>query len=165
MYTHNLCILHAPLSNASHKANCHSPPKISKSRINLGNKSLSEIWSASWCGPERSAAWESWQKKCAKKGIRLLVSFFLSFFPHTRVFFRGWDCEFRSRKFEKTQRNGSGLKAVIAGSTCIILDFGWQKTDDFLQTRRWYEHWPPPGCERRPTLLHLFCPWDCLREN
>ena len=78
MYTHNLCILHAPLSNASHKANCHSPPKISKSRINLGNKSLSEIWSASWCGPERSAAWESWQPGCAKKG-NPVVGFFFSF--------------------------------------------------------------------------------------
>ena len=85
MCTHNLCISHAPLNNASHKANCHSLPKISKSRINLGNKSLSEIWSASRCGPERSAAWESWQPGCAKKGIRLLVSFFFFHFFHEGV--------------------------------------------------------------------------------
>lgn len=130
MYTHNLCISHAPLNNASHKANCHSLPKISKSRINLGNKSLSEIWSASRCGPERSAAWESWQPGCAKKGIRLLVSFFfLSFFP------RGCSSEVETvnslKGNSKTLRNGSGLKAVIAGSTYIILHiptFGWQKT-------------------------------------
>ena len=113
MYTHNLCISHAPLNNASHKANCHSLPKISKSRINLGNKSLSEIWSASRCGPERSAAWESWQPGCAKKGIRLLVSFFFSFIFSTRVFFRGWDREFLEGKFENASK-----RKWFEGSDC-----------------------------------------------